>query len=418
MAGTERQAQHGGTASAARHVPKTAEPQPEPKPRLMHRVIDAAARGPGHRPDAVLFIAVAVETVFLAALGTVGQTRYILGIPSSLMALTAVGAGAAGGAAVGCAAAVIGAIVYYATVAGFGSRGELLATLVSATVWVAAALIAAFLSQALRRQAEHRREAAVALARAETAQRAEDEVTRLHEALELQLVPPARIERSDLEVITRYLPSEGRLRLGGDFLDVMSLPRQGLALIIGDVSGHGPTAAALGATLRATWQGLVMSGADRATVRATLDATMVRERRDEDAFATACLAWIDRVGGWDRLHVLNIAHPLPLLLTDAVQPLAASPSLPMGVGGEARWEPVIVTLTPPWTLVFYTDGLVEGRAAPGSSDRVGEEGLAALLSRHGPMDETAVDELLAQVVSANDGPMSDDVALVVVSRRA
>jgi serine phosphatase RsbU (regulator of sigma subunit) len=334
------------------------------------------------------------------------------------MALTAVVAGAAGAAAVGCLAAVIGAIIYYATVAGLGSRGALLPTLVSTAVWVAAALIAAFLSEALRRQAEHRREAAVILAEAQTARRAEDEVTRLHEALELQLVPPARIERPDLEVITRYLPSEGRLRLGGDFLDVMSLPRQGLALIIGDVSGHGPTAAALGATLRATWQGLVTSGADRATVRATLDATMVRERRDEDAFATACLAWIDRVGDWDRLHVLNIAHPLPLLLTDGVAPLAAPPSLPMGVGGEARWEPVIVTLTPPWTLVCYTDGLVEGQAGPGSSDRFGDDGLVAELSRLAPIDEPAVGRLLAGVEAANGGPMKDDVALVVVSRRA
>jgi serine phosphatase RsbU (regulator of sigma subunit) len=231
-------------------------------------------------------------------------------------------------------------------------------------------------------------------------------------------VPPARIERPDLEVITRYLPSEGRLRLGGDFLDVMSLPRQGLALIIGDVSGHGPAAAALGATLRATWQGLIMSGADRATIRATLDATMVRERRDEDAFATACLAWIDRVGDWDRLHFLNIAHPLPLLLGDEAVPLAALPSLPMGVGGESRWEPAIVRLTPPWTLVFYTDGLVEGVAAPDSPVRFGEASLVSLLGCLGPIDEHAVDALLAHIEVANDGPMDDDVALVVVTRRA
>jgi serine phosphatase RsbU (regulator of sigma subunit) len=79
-----------------------------------------------------------------------------------------------------------------------------------------------------------------------------------------------------------------------------------------------------------------MSGADRATIRATLDATMIRERRNEDAFATACLAWIDRAGEWDRLHFVNIAHPLPLLVSREVKPLAAPPSLPMGVGGGAR----------------------------------------------------------------------------------
>jgi serine phosphatase RsbU (regulator of sigma subunit) len=247
---------------------------------------------------------------------------------------------------------------------------------------------------------------------------AQNELAALHEILERSLVPPAFVEHPDLTIITRYRPAEGRLRLGGDFLDVMSLPRRGLALIIGDVSGHGPAAAALGATLRATWQGLVMSGADRATIRATLDATMIRERRDEDTFATACLAWIDRVGGRDRLHFLNIGHPLPLLVNDEVVPLAAPPSLPMGVGGEARWDPVIITLTPPWSLFFYTDGLVEGPAALDSPDRFGEEGLVARLNGHRAIDEAAVDALLAHIQAANGGPMKDDVALVVVSPRS
>jgi hypothetical protein len=222
MAVIERQQPGDGSLSdaLAEMSREAREAEPPPRSRLLRAVIAAAAHGPSARPAVVLLIAVAFETVFLVALGAVGQTRYILGIPGSLMALTAVVAGAAGGGAVGCLAAVIGAIVYYATLAGLGSRGELVPTPVSATVWVAAALVAAFLSEALRRQAEHRRETAVVLARAETAQRAEDEVTRLHEALELQLVPPTRVERSDLEVITRYLPSEGRLRLGGDFLDV------------------------------------------------------------------------------------------------------------------------------------------------------------------------------------------------------
>ena len=385
--------------------------------RVTRAVIAVATNDASAHPATVLCISVAVEAAFLVTLSAVQQTRHILGIPGSLMALTAVVAGATGGPIVGTLTALIGALVYYATVAGFGTRGSLPATLVATAIWVAAALSAAFLSRALRERARQHREADISLAESRAAQRAQGHVSHLHEALELQLVPPARIERADLEVVTRYLPSEGRLRLGGDFLDVMSLPRSGLALIVGDVSGHGPAAAALGATLRATWQGLVMSGADRATIRATLNATMMRERRNEDAFATACLAWIDRVGDWDRLHFLNIGHPLPLLLGEGVTPLAAPPSLPMGVGGEARWEPVIVTLTPPWTLVFYTDGLTEGRVSPGSPLRFGEDGLVARLSGLGRLDESAVDALLADVESANGGPMDDDVAVAVVSRR-
>lgn len=386
-----------------------------PDSRLTRAVVTAAAREPGSRPAVVFMAAVAVEAVFLVVLGTVQQTRHILGIPGSLMALTAVVAGATGGPLVGSLVALVGAAVYYGTVASFGARGALLPTIISTAIWVATALVSAFLSDALREQARSRRAAAAALAEAHATQRGQEEVERLHEALELQLVPPARIENPDYEVITRYLPSEGRLRLGGDFLDVMSLPRNSVALVIGDVSGHGPTAAALGATLRATWQGLVTSGADRATIRATLDATMVRERRNETAFATACLAWIDRVGEWDRLHFLNIAHALPLLIGHEVAPIAAPPSLPMGMGDQARWEPVIVNLTPPWTLVFYTDGLVEGHVTD-SLERFGEEGLVSRLADLAPIDEAAVDALVAHVRAANGGPMADDLALVVVSR--
>lgn len=398
---------------------RDAEQPPELRsdPPVISALIATAARGPASHPVAVLLVAVASEAVFLVALGAVQQTTHILGIPGSLMALTAVVAGATGGPLVGSLVALAGAAIYYATVADFGSRGTLTATLISTAIWVAAALISALLSEALRRQGKQRREAAASLAAARAAQRADEHVRRLHEALELQLVPPSRIVHPDLQVITRYLPSEGRLRLGGDFLDVMSLPRGGLALIIGDVSGHGPTAAALGATLRATWQGLVVSGADRATIRATLDATMIRERRNEDAFATACLAWIDRAGERDRLHFLNIAHPLPLLVRDEVVPLVAPPSLPLGVGGDALWEPAIVMLTAPWSLVFYTDGLIEGRAAPAAAERYGEAGLVSRLSDLGTIDDQAVDETLAHIASANDGPMGDDVALIVVSRR-
>jgi serine phosphatase RsbU (regulator of sigma subunit) len=68
--------------------------------------------------------------------------------------------------------------------------------------------------------------------------------------------------------------------------------------------------------------------------------------------------------------------------------------------------------------VCYTDGLVEGQAGPGSSDRFGDDGLVAELSRLAPIDEPAVGRLLAGVEAANGGPMKDDVALVVVSRRA
>ena len=248
---------------------------------------------------------------------------------------------------------------------------------------------------------------------------AQDELNDLHDTLEQNLLPPdLRPRHPELSVITRYLPSEGRLRLGGDFLDMMTLPRGGLALIIGDVTGHGPAAAALGATLRAAWQSLVASGADPATVSASLEATLVRERRDQEALATACLAWIDCGDGRDRLRCINIAHPPPLLISGRAVAVPVSPTLPLGLGREARVPPAVFGLTPPWSLLFYTDGLVEGRAAPGSAERFEEHRLLAWLGGHQRVDDALIDRLLADVSAANGGPVRDDVALIAVSRRA
>ena len=61
--------------------------------------------------------------------------------------------------------------------------------------------------------------------------------------------------------MTRYIPSEQRMRLGGDILDVRQAADGEIAFVVGDVAGHGPQAAALSATLRAVWQGLILSQA-------------------------------------------------------------------------------------------------------------------------------------------------------------
>ncbi len=244
---------------------------------------------------------------------------------------------------------------------------------------------------------------------------AQHQLVYLHAALEGNLIPPAFVEHGSLEVVRRYRPSESRLRLGGDFLDVLALDDGELALIVGDVSGHGPAAAALGASLRSTWQALVMSGASPRTIRSTLDAVVVRERRAEETFATASLAWVSAVG--DQVRCLNIGHPLPLLLTPRVASLDSPPALPLGVEGNDIWSPVNFHLDGSWSLLFYTDGLVEGRAQPGESERYGEGRLVDRLQRRPLRDDDEIDRLLADVETANGAPMADDIALLLIRRR-
>jgi hypothetical protein len=70
------------------------------------------------------------------------------------------------------------------------------------------------------------------------------------------------------------------------------------------------------------------------------------------------------------------------------------------------------------SLLLYTDGLIEGRSAPGSRDRVGIDGLITLtdeLTGRGLAGSALLDGLLAEVVRRNGGPLTDDVALSLVS---
>ncbi len=116
------------------------------------RYVDRVVRTPRSRPWLVLGVALALESACLVALGAVNQTRQVLGLPGSLMALVAIVAGALGGPLVGLAAALGGGAVYYATIASLGARGSWLATLVSIAIWCTAGLVSAAAADALRRQ--------------------------------------------------------------------------------------------------------------------------------------------------------------------------------------------------------------------------------------------------------------------------
>lgn len=114
----------------------------------------------------VLLVACSFEVGFLLAMGAANSTRHILGLPGSLMALTVVIAGALAGWAVGVTAAALGSLVFFLTVGGMGELSSPYATAASMGIWIAAAVVASLLADGLRAQAERRKAAAVALARA------------------------------------------------------------------------------------------------------------------------------------------------------------------------------------------------------------------------------------------------------------
>lgn len=219
-------------------------------------------------------------------------------------------------------------------------------------------------------------------------------------------------------VRSHYVASERRMLLGGDFLDAVRTPDGGLAVCIGDVCGHGPHAAALGATLRAAWRTLALAGrpVDRLEL---LDRLVEGERPDGDLFATMACVAVPPGGG--RLTYALAGHPPPLLVTDG-RPVAleAERGPALGLGARSPFPVRAHALGGTWMLALYTDGLIEARTRDGGP-RLGLEGLIEIvteLTHEGALDGDALVDRVAAIATRRSGGLDDDLALVLVDQAA
>ncbi len=231
------------------------------------------------------------------------------------------------------------------------------------------------------------------------------------EQLQRALLPRVSVTGQGIVVTSCYRPGEQRLALGGDFYDAVELPDGTVAMVIGDVSGHGPDAAAIGANLRASWRMLALARRRPEDLVRELELMVVAERGTAELFVTLCCAWI--APGRDRLSVLSAGHPPPLLLGPTPVSIVCPTGPPLGVVEDGRWEVFEHRLGADAELLFYTDGLVEGRASPGSDRRFGLDGLIALLPGT-PVDQGILDGVLDAAVAAHGEELPDDVAVLVI----
>jgi serine phosphatase RsbU (regulator of sigma subunit) len=118
-------------------------------------------------------------------------------------------------------------------------------------------------------------------------------------------------------------------------------------------------------------------------------------------------------------HLTVAGHPSPVLLRPALVELESGLRGPaLGIVPEGRWPVETLELPPEWSLMLYTDGLIEGRV-PDSTSRLGTEGLLELLAPQRVTDlHDLAEGLIAEAEKLNRGPLPDDVALLVVSHLA
>ncbi|GAA1872976.1 fused response regulator/phosphatase [Myceligenerans crystallogenes] len=280
------------------------------------------------------------------------------------------------------------------------------------------------LARALRYAALRRRSAAQQLALYRSEVRAAETMR-----LERALLPEAVVRDDRISLRVGYLPGGSGL-LGGDFFDAVERPDGTLLIVVGDVAGHGPDEAALGAAMRTAWRTLVLSGTAPDDILPLLERVLLPERHGPEIFVTLCQVVIaaDRAS----MEVYLAGHLPPLLVTTPAGGLvcteltAAGRGRALGIPAPGHWSPHHVDLTDPWTVVLYTDGLVESKVtvdddgatrqadAHGRLPRLGTEGLRAVVERElATSEHDVVPRVLRRVRKLHGGPLADDAALLL-----
>ncbi len=226
--------------------------------------------------------------------------------------------------------------------------------------------------------------------------------------LQQQLLPRALPRPTGLVATARYLAATDGMGVGGDWYDVLELPGDRVALVIGDVQGHTMQAAAVMGQLRNALRAYAAEGHEPGAVMSRTNRLMAE--LDPGVFATCAIVMVDLRSS--RTQLVLAGHPPPVRRTaDGVAgPLDAPVGPPLGVVNDQEYEVGTVRLGRGDTLVLFTDGLVEDSA------RSFDEGLASVLatlcaSETGDLESLA-DRLLAGSVDPDH--RSDDVALLVV----
>ncbi|MET9221290.1 fused response regulator/phosphatase [Streptomyces sp. NPDC003300] len=240
--------------------------------------------------------------------------------------------------------------------------------------------------------------------------------------LERGLLPTPLLDGASLRFAARYRPGRSRALLGGDFYDTVRAPDGTVHAMIGDVCGHGPDAAALGVQLRIAWRALTFAGLGGDALLRTLQQVLEHERSDDEIFATLCTVDIAPDARSADLHLAG--HPAPLLSTPGA-PGSVPELLPYTEGGpalgllpDARWQRIPVRLRGEWSLMLYTDGLIEGRIGQGTQ-RLGQDGMVRMTARllaEGLRGEELLDATLTEARELNGGELTDDVAVVLLER--
>jgi serine phosphatase RsbU (regulator of sigma subunit)/putative methionine-R-sulfoxide reductase with GAF domain len=235
-------------------------------------------------------------------------------------------------------------------------------------------------------------------------------------ALQASLLPPELSEVPGAEVAAVFHASSAGVDVGGDFYDLFPVDSGRWVLMIGDVSGSGPAAAALTAQVRHGARVAARAGLDPPSVVAAVNATL-DETTGSEWFCTMVYAELVPHDDGIDLQVICAGHVAPLVVAGGqVEELECQAPL-LGVLPGAQYAARRLRLAPGHALVMVTDGATEARAADrhGSDSFFGEARLQEVVAKAAGSDaEGIVDAVSEAVLSFAGGQLDDDLALVAL----
>jgi anti-sigma regulatory factor (Ser/Thr protein kinase) len=227
----------------------------------------------------------------------------------------------------------------------------------------------------------------------------------LVEKLQQALLPRMLPQPAGVVSTGRYAPATKGTELGGDWYDLVTLPAGGVAMIIGDVEGHHPAAAAVMGQLGSAVRAYADEGQGPGEVLERANHLLIG--LDTALFATCCCVWLDPDTG--VAQVASAGHPLPLIRTGegtVPPPSDLDIGMPLGIEPDTHYTAAELRLDPGTTLACFTDGLVS------SGSELGAEALQTALA-DGEDIESIGDQIMTGLRSRR-ATHADDAALLLV----
>ncbi|MFG2127397.1 SpoIIE family protein phosphatase [Streptomyces sp. NPDC048751] len=240
-------------------------------------------------------------------------------------------------------------------------------------------------------------------------------------ALQRSLLPRALPKQAAVEVAHRYLPAGTGAGVGGDWFDVVPLSGTRVALVVGDVVGHGVHASAAMGRLRTAVRTLadvdlppdeLLTHLDELVTHLTSDGDIVHDEPDTGEIGASCLyAVYDPVSRICTMASAGHVPPAVLLPDGSTSIVRLTPGPLLGIGG-VPFESTELELPEGSLLALYTDGLIEARDHDVSG---GFERLRAALASPMPSLDVTCEAILKQMLPDS---RDDDVALLLARTRA